>query len=53
MEPGSPFMALGATAPSTPVTIFPLQIEKILLAIVLFFKELIKLLNGHALKHTN
>jgi hypothetical protein len=46
-------MIFRAATFAAPVTVFPLQIEQILSAIILFLKELIKLLNRYSLKHTN
>lgn len=53
MEPRLAFMTFSATKSAAPVTVFPLQIEQILSAIILFLKELVKLLYRYSLENTN
>ena len=45
VKPGPPFIAFCTATPSALISILPFQIKKILLAVILSFKELIKCLN--------
>jgi hypothetical protein len=51
VEPGAALIIFGTPTPAAPVTVFPLQIEEILFAIVLTPEALIQLPQCYSTKH--